>query len=65
MINFFSEIKISFEANIAFEYRKVYNKLSRKYSDKELYYKIKEALYKKGFSYDDIEKEDLVNWSSF
>ena len=35
------------------EYDKIYKKLSRKYSDKELEYKIKEALYKKGLYYED------------
>ena len=35
------------------EYDKLYRRLSRKYSDKELEYKIKEALYKKGLYYED------------
>lgn len=35
------------------EYDKLYKRLSRKYSDKELEYKIKEALYKKGLYYED------------
>ena len=41
------------------EYRKIYNKLSKKYSDQELNYKLKENLYRKGFNYDNIKKEDL------
>ena len=35
------------------EYDKLYKRLSRKYRDKELEYKIKEALYKKGLYYED------------
>ena len=41
------------------EYSKLYNKLSKKYKGNELVYKIKSSLYSKGFSYDDIKKEDL------
>lgn len=36
------------------EYEKLFNKLSRKYKDKELYSQIKNKLYQKGFSYDEI-----------
>ena len=35
------------------EYDKLYKRLSRKYSGKELEYKIKEKLYQKGLSYED------------
>lgn len=42
------------------EYFKLHNKLSKKYCDNELIYKIKSGLYSKGFSYDDIKKEDLI-----
>lgn len=35
------------------EYDKLYRKLSRKYKDKELEYKIKEKLYQKGLYYED------------
>ncbi len=35
------------------EYDKLYQRLSRKYKDKELEYKIKEAMYKKGLYYED------------
>lgn len=38
------------------EYEKEYKKLSRKYQDKELEYKIRNNLYKKGFSLENIEK---------
>ena len=34
------------------EYEKLYTRLSRKYSGKELEYKIKEKLYQKGLSYE-------------
>ena len=34
------------------EYEKLYKRLSRKYSGKELEYKIKEKLYQKGLSYE-------------
>ena len=35
------------------EYDKIYRRLSRKYSGKELEYKIKEKLYQKGLYYED------------
>lgn len=35
------------------EYEKIYNKYSKKYSGNELKYKIKQALYQKGFSYEE------------
>ena len=35
------------------EYDKLFRRLSKRYSDKELEYKIKEALYKKGLYYED------------
>ena len=31
------------------EYKKVYDKLSKKYSGRELEYKVKEKMYQKGF----------------
>lgn len=42
------------------EYNKIYQKYSKKYSDSELIYKIKNSLYSKGFNYEDIKKEDLL-----
>ena len=42
------------------EYVKQYNKLSKKYQGQELIYKLKQSLYKKGFQYDSIKKEDLI-----
>lgn len=41
------------------EYDKLYKKLSLKYSDKELQYKIKTKLYQKGFTTDEINSIDL------
>lgn len=38
------------------EYQKLYKKLSLKYQDKELYSKIKQKLYQKGFKLEDINK---------
>lgn len=38
------------------EYEKQYNKLSKKYKDEELKYKIKQNLYQKGYKLDDINK---------
>lgn len=40
------------------EYKKTYNRLSKKYQD-NLEYKIKAALFSKGFDYNNIKKEDL------
>ena len=41
------------------QYNKLYNKLSKKYSGNELYKKIKQSLFQKGFSIDEIN--DLIN----
>jgi len=41
------------------QYNKLYNKLSKKYSGNELYKKIKQSLFQKGFSVDEIN--DLIN----
>lgn len=38
------------------EYQKLYQKLSRKYEGKELYHKIKEKLYQKGFDSNEINQ---------
>lgn len=38
------------------EYKKIYKKLSTKYEDNELYYKIKEKLYLKGFTNEEINE---------
>lgn len=42
---------------ISKEYDKLYKKLSRKYSDQELFYQIKNKLYIKGFKTDEINEE--------
>lgn len=39
------------------EYDKIYKQLSKKYSGKELEYRIKQKLYQKGFSYSEFEVE--------
>lgn len=41
------------------EYNKLYKKYSKKYDDVQLMYNIKQGLYRKGFKYEDIKKEDL------
>ena len=41
------------------EYKKLYNKYSKKYEYSELEYVIKNKLHTKGFNYSDIKKEDL------
>lgn len=38
------------------EYNKIYNKLSKKYQDNELFYKIKQKLYAKGFDINKINR---------
>ena len=47
-------ITLSNSSIIEKEYQKLEMKLKKKYQDKELYYKIKEKLYQKGFSSEDI-----------
>lgn len=41
------------------EFNKIYQKLSKKYQDKELFYQIKIKLLNKGFNYDNIE--EIIN----
>ena len=48
----FSSIKI--ESNIDRDYQKVYQQLSKKYDGNELILKIKNKLYTKGYSIDEI-----------
>lgn len=38
------------------EYQKLYNKLSKKYSGRELEYKIKQKMYQKGFTNFDYDE---------
>lgn len=56
IIEIYDSININNDELIKKEYDKLYKKLSLKYSDKELYNKIKTKLYQKGFSLDEINK---------
>ena len=47
-------IRVDNTSIIETEYNKLYKKLSNKYEDDNLYYEIKNRLYKKGFNIDDI-----------
>lgn len=51
-----SNIKVDNSKSLKLEYEKQYNKLSKKYSGDELKYKIKNALYQKGYKIDEINK---------
>lgn len=51
-----SSIKIDNTQSLKIEYEKQYRKLSKKYSDEELKYKIKNNLYKKGYKIDEINR---------
>ena len=53
ILNNLEDIKI--ESNIDSEYRKIYNKLSNKYEGYELIKNIKNKLYQRGYSKDEIE----------
>ena len=46
---------IKLDSNVKSEYSKIYNKLSRKYKDEELKRNIKNKLYQKGYTKDEIE----------
>ncbi|MCM1371352.1 MAG: RecX family transcriptional regulator [Clostridium sp.] len=48
-------VKITDKSIIEKEYKKLYDKLSKKYCDKELELKIRQKLYQKGFKLDDID----------
>lgn len=54
IIEVYDNINIDNDNLLKKEYDKIYKKLSLKYSDKELYNKIKTKLYQKGFSIDEI-----------
>lgn len=47
---------IHIESNITKDYNKLYNKLSKKYDDKELYINIKNKLYQKGYTKEEIDQ---------
>lgn len=51
-----SNIAIDNSQSLKKEYEKQYNKLSKKYSDEELIFKIKNTLLKKGYKLDDINE---------
>ena len=38
------------------EFKKIYNKLSKKFDGSELYYNLKNKLYQKGFTKEEIEE---------
>ncbi len=48
---------VKFNDNIEKEFNIIYNKLIKKYNDYELKNKIKEKLYQKGYSYEDINEQ--------
>lgn len=54
-----SNIKLDNSNSIKKEYQKQYNKLSKKYKDNELKIKIKNTLYQKGYTYDEIN--NIIN----
>ena len=56
IIDVLDNISINDSNSIDIEYKKLYNKLSKKYSDSELKYKLKNSLYQKGYKLDDINK---------
>lgn len=55
ILEYLSKIPLEDDEKLAKEYEKCYQKLSKKYEDKELFYKIREKLYGKGFDIHDIE----------
>ena len=46
---------VKLDSNVKLEYNKIYNKLSRKYKDDELKRNIKNKLYQKGYTKEEIE----------
>ena len=48
---------IKYNSNIEKEFNNIYNKLSKKYSDFELENKIKQKLYQKGYSFEEINNQ--------
>ena len=53
ILNNLEDIKV--ESNIDSEYKKIYNKLSSKYEGYELIRNIKNKLYQRGYSKDEID----------
>lgn len=58
ILRIFDNYKIDDTNIVKKEYDKLYNKYSKKYNDKELYYKIKQAMYQKGLNIDKIKESD-------
>ena len=56
ILNILDDISIDDLSNLKKDYLKQYNKLSKKYSDDELKFKLKNSLYQKGYKIDDINK---------
>ena len=56
IIDVLDNISINDSNSLDIEYKKLYTKLSKKYSDSELKYKLKNSLYQKGYKLDDIKK---------
>lgn len=55
IVEIYDNLNIKNDDVIINEYNKLYNKLSKKYQDKELEYKINMKLYNKGFTKEEIE----------
>lgn len=51
-----SQVEINDDDALNREYTKFYNRLSKKYKDKELVYNIKQKLYQKGFDIHDVDR---------
>ncbi len=54
ILKYLDDVKV--KSNISTDYKKIYSKLSNKYDGYELERKVKEKLYQKGYSKDEIEK---------
>lgn len=59
ILSILNKYKIDNKENINKEYKKIYNKLSKKYSGKELEFKLKQKLYAKGYSLEDMQDIDI------
>ena len=55
ILELFDTLKVNDQTVVQKEYDKLKRKLSKKYADDELGYKIKEKLYQKGFSSSEIQ----------
>ena len=59
IIEIFDSLNMNSDSILKKQFEKVYTKLSKKYVGKELYYKVKQSLYQKGF--DTSEIDELLN----